>query len=32
VDIPSGHVGMIVGTARQKLHAGLKGFLDPSCR
>jgi polyhydroxyalkanoate synthase len=32
VDIPSGHVGMIVGTAREKLHAGLKGFLDPSCR
>jgi len=32
VEIPSGHVGMIVGTAREQLHAGLKVFLDPSCR
>jgi polyhydroxyalkanoate synthase len=32
VDIPSGHVGMIVGTARKKLHADLMGFLNPACR
>ncbi|MEO8547569.1 MAG: alpha/beta hydrolase [Sphingomicrobium sp.] len=32
VEIASGHVGMIVGSARAALHAGLKGFLDPSCR
>ncbi len=31
-EIASGHVGMIVGSARAQLHAGLKVFLDPSCR
>ena len=29
IEIPSGHVGMIVGSSRQILHAGLSGFLDP---
>ena len=32
VEIASGHVGMVVGSAREMLHAGLKSFLDPSCR
>ena len=32
VQIPAGHVGMVVGRAREQLHAGLKSFLDPSCR
>lgn len=32
VEIPSGHVGMIVGAARAQLHAALKAFLDPACR
>lgn len=32
VAIPSGHVGMIVGKARAKLHEMLAGFLDPACR
>ena len=32
VPIAAGHVGMIVGRAREQLHAGLKRFLDPSCR
>ena len=31
VAIPSGHVGMIVGSARQRLHQELKTFLTP-CR
>jgi polyhydroxyalkanoate synthase len=31
VAIPSGHVGMIVGSARQQLHEALTGFLTP-CR
>jgi len=31
IGIPSGHVGMIVGKAREKLHAELKRFLTP-CR
>jgi polyhydroxyalkanoate synthase subunit PhaC len=31
VGIPSGHVGMIVGSARALLHAQLKDFLAP-CR
>ena len=30
--ISSGHVGMIVGSARTRLHAVLKDFLDPACR
>jgi polyhydroxyalkanoate synthase len=30
--IASGHVGMIVGSARQRLHAELGAFLDPACR
>lgn len=32
VGIPSGHVGMIVGSARTGLHAELARFLDPACR
>jgi polyhydroxyalkanoate synthase len=32
VEIPSGHVGMVVGSARQELHARLQGFLAPACR
>jgi len=28
VEIASGHVGMIVGTSRAKLHAALKAFLS----
>ena len=32
VQIASGHVGMVVGSARGGLHAGLRSFLDPSCR
>ena len=31
VAIPSGHVGMIVGSARQRLHDALRAFLAP-CR
>ena len=31
VAIPSGHVGMIVGSARQRLHEALRAFLAP-CR
>jgi polyhydroxyalkanoate synthase len=29
VTIPSGHVGMIVGSARKELHEALRRFLDP---
>ncbi len=32
VPIASGHVGMIVGRAREQLHSGLSRFLDPACR
>jgi len=32
IAIPAGHVGMIVGSARARLHDALKGFLDPACR
>ena len=32
VAIASGHVGMIVGSARAKLHEALRRFLDPACR
>jgi polyhydroxyalkanoate synthase len=32
VSIPSGHVGMIVGSARNRLHEALADFLDPACR
>jgi polyhydroxyalkanoate synthase len=32
VEIPSGHVGMIVGSAREQLHAPLRSFLDPAGR
>jgi polyhydroxyalkanoate synthase len=32
VHIESGHVGMVVGSARAKLHDGLRRFLDPACR
>jgi len=28
IAIPSGHVGMIVGSARHKLHGALRGFLE----
>jgi polyhydroxyalkanoate synthase subunit PhaC len=31
IGIASGHVGMLVGSAREQLHAGLKAFLAP-CR
>jgi polyhydroxyalkanoate synthase len=31
IAVPSGHVGMIVGSARQELHERLKAFLTP-CR
>ena len=31
VAVPSGHVGMIVGSARHHLHEALKAFLTP-CR
>jgi len=31
IAIPSGHVGMIVGSARARLHEQLKAFLTP-CR
>jgi polyhydroxyalkanoate synthase len=31
VEIASGHVGMIVGSARAKLHAGLEAFLNRHC-
>jgi polyhydroxyalkanoate synthase len=31
IAIPSGHVGMIVGSARRRLHEALKAFLTP-CR
>jgi polyhydroxyalkanoate synthase subunit PhaC len=30
--IEAGHVGMVIGSARSKLHAGLRAFLDPACR
>lgn len=30
--IESGHVGMVVGSARGLLHQGLARFLDPACR
>jgi len=32
IAIPSGHVGMIVGSARARLHETLRTFLDPACR
>jgi len=32
LEIPSGHVGMIVGSARRQLHDRLAAFLDPACR
>jgi polyhydroxyalkanoate synthase len=32
VAIPSGHVGMVVGSARGRLHEALGPFLDPACR
>jgi polyhydroxyalkanoate synthase subunit PhaC len=31
-DIPAGHVGMVVGSARHHLHDSLRAFLDPACR
>jgi polyhydroxyalkanoate synthase subunit PhaC len=32
LEILSGHVGMIVGSAREQLHAGVQDFLKPACR
>ncbi len=32
IEIAAGHVGMVVGSARSQLHAGLARFLDPACR
>jgi polyhydroxyalkanoate synthase len=32
VGIATGHVGMIVGSARSQLHDELAAFLDPACR
>ena len=32
VNLDSGHVGMIVGSARGELHGRLAAFLDPACR
>lgn len=32
IGIASGHVGMIVGSARPQLHGALRSFLDPACR
>ena len=32
LDIPAGHVGMVVGSARDQLHEALAAFLDPACR
>jgi polyhydroxyalkanoate synthase subunit PhaC len=32
ISIPSGHVGMVVGSARGQLHEVLRRFLDPACR
>ena len=31
-EINAGHVGMVVGSARRRLHAALADFLQPSCR
>ena len=31
-EIPAGHVGMVVGSARKQLHDTLRAFLDPACR
>jgi len=30
--IAAGHVGMIVGSSRERLHDALRGFLEPACR
>ena len=32
VQLASGHVGMVVGSARQQLHQALAPFLRPACR
>ena len=32
ISIASGHVGMVVGSARRQLWAELQRFLDPACR
>jgi polyhydroxyalkanoate synthase len=32
VGLPTGHVGMVVGSARTQLHRELAAFLDPACR
>jgi len=31
-EIASGHVGMVIGSARKEMHHALRRFLDPSCR
>ncbi|MGH6658939.1 MAG: alpha/beta hydrolase, partial [Sphingomicrobium sp.] len=30
--IPSGHVGMVVGSKRRALHQELAAFIAPACR
>ena len=32
IGIASGHVGMVVGSARERLHEALRRVLDPACR
>jgi polyhydroxyalkanoate synthase len=32
VSIAAGHVGMIVGSSRERLHHALLAFLEPACR
>ncbi len=31
-EIASGHVGMVIGSARKEMHEAMSRFLDPSCR
>ena len=31
VEIAAGHVGMVVGSSRSRLHEALAAFLDPAC-
>jgi polyhydroxyalkanoate synthase len=32
VRLPTGHVGMVVGSSRGRTHQALRDFLDPACR
>jgi polyhydroxyalkanoate synthase subunit PhaC len=32
IGIPAGHVGMVVGSVRMRLHDALSSFLGPACR